>query len=112
MTPYRNLVPSPVRRFSRLGAAGLLAASLLLGASGCNKAADSAAPQPAESAEVTAALTELTQALRKYALEKHGLPKTFAELVAAGYVKNPPTAPAGKKFEIDPKTSRIVLINQ
>src|SRR2546426_1956523 len=36
-------------------------------------------------------------------------PKTFGEVVAAGYVKQMPQAPAGKKFEIDPKTVQVVL---
>ena len=111
MTSHRNPVRPKFRNFITIAGGWLLAGSLLLGVSGCKKA-DTAAPQSAESAEVTAALTELTQALRKYALEKHALPKTFAELVSAGYVKNPPTAPAGKKFEIDPKTARIVLVSE
>lgn len=60
----------------------------------------------------TADLDALTQALRKYSIEHRVLPKTFAEVVAAGYVKNLPAAPPGKKFEIDPKSSRVALVNQ
>ena len=33
------------------------------------------------------ALAELTQALRKYSFEHQRMPKTFGEVVAAGYVK-------------------------
>ena len=60
----------------------------------------------------TADLDALTQALRKYSIEHRSVPRTFAEMIAAGYVKNLPAAPPGKKFEIDPKTSRVILINQ
>ena|SRR5438094_5084121 len=61
---------------------------------------------------LNAALGELTQALRKYSFEHQRLPKTFSEVVAAGYVKNMPQAPRGKKFEIDAKTVQVVLVNQ
>ena len=63
-------------------------------------------------ADLNAALGELTQALRKYSFEHQRLPKTFSEVVAAGYVKNMPQAPRGKKFEIDAKTVQVVLVNQ
>ena len=63
-------------------------------------------------AALNAALGELTQALRKYSFEHQRLPKTFSEVVAAGYVKNMPQAPPGKKFEIDAKTVQVVLVNQ
>ena len=66
----------------------------------------------ASGAELAAALGELTQALRKYSFEHHRLPKTFNEVVAAGYVNNVPQAPPGKKFEIDPKTVQVVLVKQ
>ena len=66
----------------------------------------------ASEAVLNAALGELTQALRKYSFEHQRLPKSFSEVVAAGYVKNMPQAPPGKKFEIDPKTVQIVLVNQ
>jgi nitrous oxide reductase accessory protein NosL len=63
-------------------------------------------------AAVNAALGELTQALRKYSFEHQRLPKTISEVVAAGYVKNIPQAPHGKKFVIDAKTVQVVLANQ
>jgi hypothetical protein len=66
----------------------------------------------ASDAEIAAALAELTQALRKYSFEHQRLPKTFGEVVAAGYVKQMPQAPAGKKFEIDPKTVQVILVKQ
>jgi competence protein ComGC len=96
----------------------MLIVVLLLGVPGCQKSADSTSPkgngseQSSAAPDLTAVLNELTQVLRKYALENRGLPKTFAELVAAGYVKSPPPPPPGKKFEIDFKTSRVVLVNQ
>jgi len=63
-------------------------------------------------AQLSAALAELTQALRKYSFEHRRLPKTFSEVIAAGYVNNMPSAPPGKKFEIDPKTVQVVLVKQ
>jgi hypothetical protein len=63
-------------------------------------------------AALNAALGELTQALRKYSFEHQRLPKTFSEVVAAGYVKNLPQAPRGKRFEIDAKTVQVVLVKQ
>ena len=78
--------------------------------SGAAPATDQAAIA-AESA-LNAALGELTQALRKYSFERQRVPKTINELVAAGYLKNMPLAPQGRKFEIDPKTVQVVLVNQ
>lgn len=63
-------------------------------------------------AALNAALGELTQAVRKYSFERRRLPKTFSEVVAAGYVKNMPQAPPGKRFEIDAKTVQVVLVKQ
>ena len=61
---------------------------------------------------LAATLAELTQALRKYSFERQRLPKSFSEVVAAGYVKDMPSAPLGKKFEIEPKTVQVVLVKQ
>lgn len=57
-------------------------------------------------------LGALTQALRKYAVEHKGMPRNFSELVSAGYVRNLPSPPSGKKFEIDANSARVVLVNQ
>ena len=79
----------------------------------------SAAPSPVpqrtadlDSKELDIALAELTQVLRKYSFEHQRVPKTFNEVVAAGYMKGVPQAPPGKKFEIDPKTVQVVLVKQ
>ena len=66
----------------------------------------------AKAAELAAVLAELTQVLRKYSFEHQRVPKAFSEIVAAGYVKDMPQAPPGKKFEIDPKTVQVVLVKQ
>lgn len=65
-----------------------------------------------DSKELEVALAELTQVLRKYSFEHQRVPKTFNEVVAAGYMKGVPQAPPGKKFEIDPKTVQVVLVKQ
>lgn len=59
-----------------------------------------------------ATLEALTQALRKYAMEHRGLPKSFSEMVTTGYVKNVPPAPSGKQYAIDTKACRVVLVKQ
>jgi len=67
---------------------------------------------PSDPANMETTLADLTQALRKYSFEKRQMPKSFSEVIAAGYVQPVPSAPAGKKFEIDPKTKRVTLMNQ
>jgi hypothetical protein len=67
--------------------------------------------QPVQ-ADMGPVLDRLTQVLRKYCFENKRLPATFDEVVAAGYVKDMPQAPAGKKFAIDPKKVQIILVNQ
>jgi predicted small lipoprotein YifL len=69
-------------------------------------------PVVIQATDANAALPELTQSLRKFALEQKRLPKTFSEIVSAGYVQNLPTPPPGKKFEVDSKGARVVLVNQ
>ena len=81
-------------------------------AEGAGAAAQSAVVPVTSASDATADLDALTQALRRYSIEHRAMPTTFAEVIAAGYVKNLPAAPPGKKFEIDPKTSRVVLIKQ
>jgi len=82
------------------------------GAASAGSAASTVARAGATDSESAAALGELTQALRKYSFEHHRLPKAFSEVVAAGYVKNMPQPPPGRKFEIDPKTIQVVLVKQ
>ena len=78
---------------------------------------------PSNSAEVSAAavisendmsavLASLTQVLRKYSFERKQLPSTVEEIVAAGYLSAMPPAPAGKKFTIDAKNGKVVLIKK
>jgi hypothetical protein len=71
-----------------------------------------AAFSQASEAALNAALAQLTQALRKYSFEHQRVPKSIGEIVAAGYLKDMPQAPAGKKFAIDAKTVQVVLVNQ
>ena len=84
----------------------LLLCALLL--AGCGKKTESpAAPATPASADLTSegdqaqTLERLTQAVRKYAAETRSAPKSLNELVAAGYLAEAPTAPAGKQYVID-----------
>lgn len=61
--------------------------------------------------ELATALQELTQVVRKYAMEKRKAPKSLEELVTAGYLQQVPQAPAGKKFSID-RSLQVQLINR
>jgi hypothetical protein len=60
---------------------------------------------------LAAALSELTQAVRKYSVEQRKAPKTLDELVATGYLTNPPPAPPGKRFAID-KDLRVFVTDR
>src|SRR5436190_1726786 len=67
---------------------------------------------PAEApddAQMTAILGELTQAVRKYSVERRSVPKNLEELVDNGYLSQAPRAPAGKKFIIS-KELRVQLV--
>ena len=100
----------------------MLTCCVLLMAFGCGKKTESPDPvaKPAVStapvaqgeADMSAVLHDLTQAVRKYSIERKLKPKTFNEVVAAGYVQKLPEPPHGKKFEIDPKTTQVVLVKQ
>ena len=98
----------------------LLLAAISAALMGCGKtsappptaaAAPAAAENPAASPEaaLASALAELTQTLRKFSVEQRRVPASLDELVTAGYVKNMPQAPPGKKFSIDPKNLQVVL---
>lgn len=80
-----------------------------------------APPSIAENSPVPGAVTQqnsasilesLTQSLRKFTVEKQHLPKTLDEVVRAGYIARLPDAPDGKKFALDLKTVRVVLVDR
>ncbi|MBI2927327.1 MAG: hypothetical protein HYY24_16655 [Verrucomicrobia bacterium] len=55
----------------------------------------------ASEAELAALLSDLTQRVRKFAVEQRRAPKTLKELAAQGYLGSVPVAPAGKRFAIN-----------
>ncbi len=67
---------------------------------------------PAATADNTTDLTTLTQALRRYSMERRKVPADLNEVIAAGYLKGMPAAPAGKKFGINTKRLEVILVNQ
>ena len=70
-------------------------------------------PTPvADGADLATSLAELTQAVRKYSFEHRRLPNTVDEVIAAGYVTNVPSAPAGKKYAIDSKTVQVIVVKR
>jgi hypothetical protein len=85
---------------------------LLLVLVGCGKSSPgSSSTAAADQAQIDLALNELTQVLRKYAVEQRRAPATLSELVTNGYLAAIPTAPAGKKFAIN-KNLQVYLANQ
>ena len=57
-------------------------------------------------------LDQLTQVLRKFSVENRRVPATLDEVVAAGYLKEIPPPPAGKKFAIEPRKVQVILVSQ
>jgi len=91
---------------ARIVLVGLLAACV-----GCGRTSSSGPTTPesgspaaaTDEAQLTAALAELTQVVRRYAAEQRRAPKTLEELVTAGYLSQVPTPPPGKQFAINSK---------
>ena len=69
------------------------------------------AARAADEAQIAAVLNELTQAVRKCAVEQRRAPKNLEDLVANGYLSSVPPAPAGKKYAID-KNLKVYLANR
>jgi hypothetical protein len=69
-----------------------------------------AGEQTAQNAAIT--LDSLTQSVRRYTVERRQLPKTLEEVVRAGYIARLPDAPPGKKFALDLKSVRVVLVDR
>ena len=95
----------------------LLALGLLF--AGCGPKSEKTAPQtdlaekpsPAAAPEqdLSALLSELTQAVRKFSAEQRRVPASLDDLVSSGYLTQLPSAPAGRKFVIDPKELKVAL---
>lgn len=68
------------------------------------------APQPAAMpADASAALGALTEAVRRFGAEKQRVPKDLNEVISAGYIRNMPPAPPGKKFVLNTQRLEITL---
>ena len=65
----------------------------------------------ASEAELAALLSDLTQRVRKYAVEQRRAPMTIEELAAQGYLGSVPAAPAGKRFAIN-KDLKVYLADR
>lgn len=79
---------------------------LALCLAGCGRPKGTPDPQnPAAATQtpIEATLVELTQTVRKYAMEQQKAPKDLQELVDKGYLKQVPQPPAGKKFVLTKK---------
>ncbi len=54
-----------------------------------------------ETGDLTLVLAQLTDAVRKYSVEKRRVPADLNEVIAAGYISGTPQVPAGKKYIIN-----------
>ncbi len=52
-------------------------------------------------------LTELTGAVHRYWNAQGKIPQSLNEVMAAGYLKQIPALPAGKRYAIDPKAGQV-----
>ena len=93
-------------------AARVLMVLLMLFLVGCGKSAPpSASTRAADQAKIDLTLNELTQAVRKYAVEQRRAPLALDELMTNGYLAAIPSAPEGKKFAIN-KNLQVYLANR
>jgi hypothetical protein len=103
----------------------LLFLGAVLACAGCGKSSQSPQTQSAgreaennatspagakEAASADAVLRQLTDAVRKYSVEKRRTPADLNEVIAAGYLPVAPQAPPGKKFAINARRE-VVLVN-
>src|SRR5262245_17966457 len=66
----------------------------------------------AANASSDAVLDQLTQALRKYSMEKRRMPATIGEVISAGHVSGLPQPPLGKQYAIHKKQVSVVLVSK
>lgn len=64
-----------------------------------------------ETGDMTLVLASLTDAVRKYSVEKRRVPADLNEVITAGYLQGVPPAPAGKKFAINSRRE-VELVNK
>ena len=65
---------------------------------------------PSQSTDVQRQLAALTQAVRRYSVEKQRVATSLDEVARAGYIQIMPTPPTGKKFAISHST--VILEKQ
>ena len=69
------------------------------------------APAANDPAQLAAAISDLTQQVRKFAVEQRRAPKSLNDLVQSGYLSSIPVAPPGKKFAIN-KNLQVYVADQ
>jgi hypothetical protein len=106
-----------IPRTTAIAAASLVVAA----AAGCRRSPNAAAgtsqtpatvadgSSPAAPADMSSALRDMTQALRRFSFEQKRFPTGVDELVTATYMPAPPAAPPGMRYVIDTKNVSVVL---
>ena len=75
------------------------------------EAAPETPEDPEEAARQAAILSELTQAVRRFAVEQRRRPGSLEEVAAQGYLTQVPVAPPGKAYAID-KNLQVYVADQ
>lgn len=111
-----NPPKSPPTRIKAVAVLMTIAAVTL---AGCRR--NSSAPQPTpgtapESAQAPGAATDLKEdpniAVGTFMMSNGRMPTNMQEMVTQKFLRAVPTAPPGKKYVIDPKVGRVVLVPQ
>jgi hypothetical protein len=90
-----------------------LSLSLLMLLPGCSGKHSNDSQATGESQSAQAALDELNDALRLWMARNPVPPGDYDQLVSSKYYDKPaPSAPPGKKYALNPRELRVVLIDQ
>jgi hypothetical protein len=73
---------------------------------------NTAVPPPTQSApnDSPPGIAQINSALEQWVFQHNNPPRDLNELVKQGYLKQTPVPPRGKKFAIDPRTMRALLV--
>jgi hypothetical protein len=90
-----------------------LSANVALPAPGGTAAVSGTAGSVIESAEKAKSRFDgMNEAIRSYFKDNERFPNSLQDLVKAGYLSRVPSAPDGKRYDLDPKTGQVFVVNK